>query len=148
MEDGGFLEWLNRLFGINPSNETNPGTEVSTTIVNETEKASKKIKDIPKNTVKATEKYADATSEASTDVAVRGVIGAPVTGGTSLEVSADALIMGTVADGISAGAKTVDAIAFDGSKEAALKGGQFLFDIVGGKIVDLVAGEVRNKNVV
>ena len=142
----GFWEWLKSVIGGNSSNETNPGTEVNRTIVQETKTMNKKIEEFPRKTVKATEKYADATSDASTTAAIGGIAAAPFTAGTSLEGSADALVIGTVADGVSFGAKTIDAIAYDGSSNDALKQGEkFAVGIIGDKVIDVVTGKLVTK---
>ena len=145
MEDGGpgFFAWLKNFFTCNSFNKTNPGTEVNRTIVEETKITNKKIGEFPRKTVKATEKYADATSDASTKVSIAGVAAAPLTAGVSLEGSADALVIGTISDGVSFGAKTIDAIAYGGSKDAAVKQFEKLgVDVFGGKVIDAVAGKV------
>ena len=145
MEDGGpgFFAWLKNFFIGNSSNETNPGTEINRTIVEETKIMSKKIGEFPRKTVKATENYADATSDASTKVSIAGVAAAPLTAGVFLEGSADALVIETIADGVSLGAKTVDFIAFGGSKVALINQGvKFGADIIGGKVIDAVADKV------
>ena len=69
--------------------------------------------------VDATAELADDVSDASTIVAAGGIVAAPFTGGSSLTVTAYALGVGTAADTTSLAAKTVDAVAFDGSGEAA-----------------------------
>ncbi len=65
--------------------------------------------------VKTVEAISDGTSNVSTVVAVAGVALAPFTSGSSLAVVGPALAVSTTADGVSLSAKTVDALAFNGS---------------------------------
>jgi hypothetical protein len=78
------------------------------------------VKDAAETTVKAVSKGADNISDASTILAIGGIVAAPFTKGASLAITGKALAMGTGADVVSTVAKTVDAVAFDGSTQAAL----------------------------
>lgn len=91
--------------------------------------------------VDATAEIADDVSDASTILAASGIVAAPFTGGSSLTVTGYALGVGTAADLTSAGAKTIDAVAFDGSSEVAFD--QFVETTVNfgaGKLANKVAG--------
>jgi hypothetical protein len=78
-------------------------------------------KEVTKTSVKFTSKAADVVSDAAMGVAVGDIVAAPFTESTSLSVTAVALEIVMVADVVSTVAKTVDAFAFDGSGDEALR---------------------------
>lgn len=83
------------------------------------QKISQDLNDAGNAAVDAGAEFADKASDASTIAAAGGIVAAPFTGGGSLALTGYALTAATVADATSTGFKTVDAIAFDGSSDAA-----------------------------
>lgn len=93
---------------------------------------------------KATAKGADAVADASNTVAGIATASIPLTGEFGVGVAAGAFTVGTFADGISFGAKFIDAIAFGGSMNAATN--QFFKGVTTfgiGRIFRTVSGVVR-----
>ena len=91
--------------------------------------------------VDATAELADDVSDASTVLAIGGIVAAPFTGGGSLTVTGYALGVGVAAVATSTAAKTIDYVAFDGSSEAALDQAIELGVNFGvGKLANRVAG--------
>ena len=102
------------------------------------QKISQDLNDVGNAAVDAGADFADKTSDASTIAAAGGIVAAPFTGGSSLVLTGYALTVGTVADATSTGFKTVDAVAFDGSTEAA-------FDQLIKTGVNVGGGKLTNK---
>lgn len=99
------------------------------------QKISQDLNDAGNAVVDAGAGLADKVADASTIAAAGGLVAAPFTGGGSLTVTGYALTAGVAADATSTALKTVDAVAFDGTKEAVIEQGIKLgSNIVAGKL--------------
>lgn len=112
-------------------------------IQNEVAKLKKQQPSTGKVATQTTAATADVASDVSMVFAVGGILLAPVTDGASLLMTAEALKIGMAADVFSTGAKTLDALAFNGSPDAAKNQAlKTAFNAAGGAVFKSVAGRV------